>query len=89
MKKTNQMKLKKIPKKIKLMNLVDEAAVNFILQHSEKIDVDFGKIKIPPFLNCLKYNSPKKKSVFSHLNYMKLPKEPSTILIKFGETKNE
>ena len=89
--KMSQIKLKKIPKKIKLKNLEDEAAINFILQHSKKIDIDFGKIKIPPFLYCLKkYSAPKKKSVFtSHSSDLKLPIESFITLTKFSESKNE
>ena len=34
----------------------DKALVNFILQHEQKIDIDFSKIKIPSFFKCLKNN---------------------------------
>ena len=35
----------------------DKAIINFILQHEKKISIDFSKIKIPPFLKCLKNDS--------------------------------
>ena len=34
----------------------DKALVNFILQHEQKVDIDFSKIKIPSFFKCLKNN---------------------------------
>ena len=46
--------LKKIIKKKKFMRIKDRAIVYFILQHHINIKIDFTKIKIPPFLNCLK-----------------------------------
>ena len=36
--------------------LKDKALVNFLLQHEHKVNIDFSKIKIPPFLSCLKDN---------------------------------
>ena len=44
----------KISRKKKYMK--NKALVNFILQHERKVDIDFSKIKIPPFFNCLKDN---------------------------------
>lgn len=46
--------IRKKYRKIRIKKLKDKAAINFILQHSKKINIDFKKIKIPPFLNCLK-----------------------------------
>ena len=37
-------------------NMKNKALVNFILQHERKVNIDFSKIKIPPFFNCLKDN---------------------------------
>ena len=52
---------KKFRRKNKGKYLEDESIKNFILQHSQKIDIDFSKIKIPSFLYCLKESKKKPK----------------------------
>ena len=52
---------KKFRRKNKGKYLEDESIKNFLLQHSQKIDVDFSKIKISSFLNCLKESKKKPK----------------------------
>ena len=46
-----EFKLKKIKRKRKLIK--DKAIVNFLLEHMKPVEIDFSKIKIPPFLNYL------------------------------------
>ena len=54
MKNTPSFKKKFIKRKKKYKTIKDRAIVHFILQHHRNIKIDFTKIKIPPFLNCLK-----------------------------------
>ena len=42
---------KKNKKKKKVLK--DKAIVNFLLEHMKPVEIDFSKIKIPPFLNYL------------------------------------
>ena len=42
---------KKNKKKKKVLK--DKAIVNFFLEHMKPVEIDFSKIKIPPFLNYL------------------------------------
>ena len=92
---------KKFHRKIKGKYLEDESIKNFILQHSQKIDIDFSKIKIPSFLNCLKEKKKKPKikiinpaSFINILSDFQLPKYSVNTLNesienqkkKFGDT---
>ena len=46
-----EFKKKKNKKKKKVLK--DKAIVNFLLEHMKPVEIDFSKIKIPPFLNYL------------------------------------
>ena len=46
-----EFKLKKTKRKRKLIK--DKAILNFLLEHMKPVEIDFSKIKIPPFLNYL------------------------------------
>ena len=55
-------KLKKKFKKKTNQYIKDKAIVDFILQHSEKENIDFSKIKIPSFLDYLESEGKKNNS---------------------------
>ena len=46
-----EFKLKKAKRKRKFIK--DKSIVNFLLEHMKPVEIDFSKIKIPPFLNYL------------------------------------
>ena len=58
-------KLKKKFKKKTNKYIKDKAIVDFILQHSEKENIDFSKIKIPSFSGCTSNEEDDIKSIKS------------------------
>ena len=87
---------KKFHRKYRGKYVKDEAIKNFILQHSQKVDIDFSKIEIPSFLNCLKEDKkdPQTKKI-KHLSFIdilsgfQLPKNSVNSLSKPKEMKNQ
>lgn len=88
------LKKKKLLKKKGIKYLKDKSIIKFILQHEEKINVDFSKFKIPSFLDYLKGEEDKNNS-FSRDNFLKdeqrfdNPKIDSQMKKKYPEFKCE
>ena len=98
--KYRKIKKRRIRKKFHIKNrgksIEDEPIRHFILQHSQKFDIDFSKIKIPAFLICLKKNKKKPKikktkpasfiNIFSHV---RLPEYSINTLNETTENKKQ
>ena len=93
-------KLKKKFKKKTNQYIKDKAIVDFILQHSEKENIDFSKIKIPSFSGCTSNEEDDIKSIkcdtlnekFEQINIQEKNKIPNfgfSLLDLFAKDENE
>lgn len=87
---------KKFHRKNRGKYIEDESIKHFILQHSQKIDIDFSKIKIPSFCTCLKKNKKKPKikklepaSFIDILSDIRLPEYSINTLNEPAENKKQ
>ena len=71
-------------KKYKYKYIKDEGTINFILQHTQKPEIDFSKIKIPSFLEDFSKDEDSFNNSF--LKDISLPILKFTV---FPDTKNE
>ena len=93
-------KLKKKFKKKTNKYIKDKAIVDFILQHSEKENIDFSKIIIPSFLKCASNEEDDIKSIkcdtlnekFEQINIQEKNKIPNfrfSLLDFFAKNEND